>query len=88
MILKGKTAVVTGSTSGIGLMIARAFAAEGANIVINGLGDAGAIEKERAAIARDFSTGCIYSPANMLEPDEIRKMIGDGEAAFGAVDIH
>jgi 3-hydroxybutyrate dehydrogenase len=87
MILKDKTAVVTGSTSGIGLQIARTFAGEGANIVINGLGDAATIEKERASIETDFGVRCIYSSANMLEPVQIRQMIADGETAFGAIDI-
>ena len=87
MMFAGKTAVVTGSTSGIGLNIARAFAKEGANIVINGLGDAVAIETERAKIESDFGIKCIYSPANMMVPDEIKKMIADGIAAFGSVDI-
>jgi 3-hydroxybutyrate dehydrogenase len=84
---KGKTAVITGSTSGIGLAIARSFAAEGANIVINGLGDAAAIEKERAGIEADFGVKCIYSSANMLDAAQIRQMIVDGETTFGAVDI-
>jgi 3-hydroxybutyrate dehydrogenase len=87
MTLKGKVAVVTGSTSGIGLAMARMFASEGANIVINGLGDAAAIEKERAGIEVEFGVKCIYSPANMLEPAQIRQMITDGETTFGAVDI-
>ena len=54
MMLKGKSALVTGSTSGIGLAIARALAAEGANITINGFGDKTAIEKERAGIEKEF----------------------------------
>ncbi len=87
MMFSGKTAVVTGSTSGIGLNIARAFAKEGANIVINGLGNAQAIETERSKIETDFAVKCIYSAANMMIPDEIRKMIADGIAAFGSVDI-
>ncbi len=63
MTLKGKTAVITGSTSGIGLAYARTLAAAGANIVINGLGDAGAIETERAALeAQNDITRCISRP--------------------------
>ena len=78
-MLKGKVAVVTGSTSGIGLAFARAFAKEGANIVINGLGDADAIEKERAGIESDFGVKALYSPANMLKADEIEAMYaGEG----------
>jgi 3-hydroxybutyrate dehydrogenase len=85
--LKNKTAVVTGSTSGIGLAIAREFAAKGANVVINGLGDAGEIEAARLAISKDFGVHCTYSGANMMVPEEIRKMIGDAVAAFGSVDV-
>ncbi|MBV8295051.1 MAG: 3-hydroxybutyrate dehydrogenase [Mycobacterium sp.] len=87
MTLKSRTAVVTGSTSGIGLGIARGLAAEGANVVINGLGDAEAIEAARSGIASDYGVVCAYSPANMLEPDEIRGMIGRAEAELGSVDI-
>lgn len=86
-MLKGKVAVVTGSTSGIGLAYARAFAKEGANIVINGLGDAAAIEKERAAIESDFGVKCAYSPANMLKADEIEGMVRLAETTFGSCDI-
>ena len=86
-MLKGKNAVVTGSTSGIGLAIARAVAAEGANVVINGFGDGAAIEAERAKIESEFGVKCIYSSADMTKPDEIAKMITDTEANFGSVDI-
>ncbi|MFZ4530467.1 MAG: 3-hydroxybutyrate dehydrogenase [Alsobacter sp.] len=87
MSLAGKTAVVTGSTSGIGLAIARAFAQEGANVVINGFGDAAAIETERAGLEAEFKVQCVYSGADMSKPAEITKMIADAEARFGAVDI-
>ncbi|MEM5583580.1 3-hydroxybutyrate dehydrogenase [Roseibium sp. AS2] len=86
-MLANKTAVVTGSTSGIGLGCARAFAEKGANVVINGLGDASEIEATRAAIESDFGVRCLYSPANMLHGDEIAGMIADTEKEFGAVDI-
>ncbi|UDQ90753.1 3-hydroxybutyrate dehydrogenase [Xanthobacter autotrophicus] len=86
-MLKGKVAVVTGSTSGIGLAYARAFAKEGANVVINGLGDAAAIEKERAAIESDFGVKALYSPANMLKADEIADMVKLAETELGACDI-
>lgn len=87
MTLKSKNAVVTGSTSGIGLAIARAFAKEGANVMINGLGDAAEIEKTRAAIESDFGVKAVYSPANMLKADEIADMIQQAEKALGSVDI-
>ena len=85
--LKGKTAVVTGSTSGIGLAYARAFAGAGANVVINGFGAAADIEKERSAIEAEFKIRAVHSPADMTKPDEIVGMIALGETAFGSVDI-
>jgi len=87
MTLTSKTAVVTGSTSGIGLAIARALAKEGANVVLNGLGDEAAIEKTRAAIESEFGVKAVYSPANMLKSDEIEEMVRLGERTFGGVDI-
>ncbi|GGB38613.1 3-hydroxybutyrate dehydrogenase [Roseibium aquae] len=86
-MLANKTAVVTGSTSGIGLGCARAFAQQGANVVINGLGDADEIEATRKAIESDFGVKAVYSAANMLNPDEITDMIGTAEKEFGSVDI-
>ena len=86
-MLKGKSAVVTGSTSGIGLAIARAFAKEGANLTINGFGDKAAIEKERAGIEKEFGVKAIYSPSDMTKPAEIAEMIATTEKTFGAVDV-
>ena len=86
-MLKAKTAVVTGSTSGIGLAIAQAFAKEGANIVINGFGDKAAIEKERAGIEKEFGVKAIYSGADMTKPAEIAEMIKTAEQTFGSVDV-
>jgi 3-hydroxybutyrate dehydrogenase len=86
-MLKGKTALVTGSTSGIGLGYARALAAEGANVTINGFGDAAAIEKERAGIEKDFGVKAAYSPADMTKPAEIAGMVQTAEKTFGALDI-
>src|SRR5689334_21444171 len=85
--LKGKVAVVTGSTSGIGLAYARAFAGAGANIVLNGMGAPADIEKERAAIESDFGVKAIHSPADMTKPAEIAAMVALGETTFGSVDI-
>ena len=68
-ILKGKVAVVTGSTSGIGLAYARAFAGAGANVVLNGMGAPADVENERSAIERDFGVKAVYSPADMASPD-------------------
>ena len=87
MSLKGKVAVVTGSTSGIGLAVARALAKEGANVQINGFGDAAMIEKERASIQREFGVRALYSAADMSKPSEIAAMIAETEKAFGSVDI-
>src|SRR4051812_1020781 len=86
-MLKSRTAVVTGSTSGIGLAIARALAADGANIMINGFGDKDAVEAERAGIEKDFGVKAASSPADMTKPADIAAMIADAEKAFGSVDV-
>jgi len=86
-MLKGKSAVVTGSTSGIGLGIAEAYAKEGINVMLNGFGDAAEIEKTRAALASKYGVKVLYSGADMSKDDQIVGMIKDAEAAFGAVDI-
>ena len=79
MSLKGKSAVITGSTSGIGLGIARALAAEGANVMINGFGDAAAIEAERARLESDFGVRAIYSHADMSKGADVMAMIAEAE---------
>src|SRR6185295_14507655 len=86
-MLKGKNAVVTGSTSGIGLGIAREFAKDGANVIINGFGPAADIEKERAGIEKEFGVKAIYSPADMTKPAEISEMIKTAETQLGSCDI-
>ena len=87
MSLAAKTAVVTGSTSGIGLAIARAFAKEGCNIMINGFGEADAIEKERSSIEKEFGVKAIYDGADMSKPEDIAAMIANAEKTFGSVDV-
>jgi 3-hydroxybutyrate dehydrogenase len=86
-MLKGKSALVTGSTSGIGLAIARALAAQGANVTINGFGDKAAIEKERSGIEKEFGVKSAYSPADMTKPAEIADMVRTAEKSFGSLDI-
>jgi len=86
-MLKGKSALVTGSTSGIGLAIARALAAQGANVTINGFGDKSAIEKERSTIEKDFGVKAIYSAADMSKPAEIADMVRSSEQTFGSLDV-
>ena len=85
-MLKGKTAIVTGSTSGIGLGIARTLGAAGANLMLNGFGDAGQIETLRAALAREFGVEVAYSGADMSKPDQVRGMVETAAAELGAVD--
>ncbi|MQT13347.1 3-hydroxybutyrate dehydrogenase [Segnochrobactrum spirostomi] len=87
MSLKGKTAVITGSTSGIGLGIAKSLAAEGVNVVINGFGDKDAIEAERAGLETTYGVKAAYDGADMTKADEIAAMIANAEKTFGAVDI-
>ena len=84
MSLQSKNAVITGSTSGIGLAMARALAKEGVNITLNGLGDAGEIAKLTDALAKEFGVKVRYSPANMLDGEAIAAMIHEAEAAFGS----
>lgn len=86
-MLTGKNAVVTGSTSGIGLAIARALAKNGANVMINGLRNPTESEAIRKSIETDFSVQALFSSANMLKSDQIAGMIAEAEQAFGSVDI-
>ena len=86
-MLKGKTALVTGSTSGIGLAIARALAKDGANVMINGFGDKDAIEKERAGLEKEFGIKARYSPADMTKPAEITEMVRATQKDFGSLDV-
>jgi len=86
-MLKGKSAVVTGSTSGIGLSIAKALAEAGANVTINGFGEKAAIEAERAGLEKNYKVKAAYSAADMTKPAEIAEMIKTAETTFGSVDI-
>ena len=85
--LTGKTALITGSTSGIGLAYAKALAGEGANIVINGFGDADAIEKERQGLESLSGAKALYSGHDLTKVDQIEAMMKDAADAFGGVDI-
>jgi 3-hydroxybutyrate dehydrogenase len=87
MSLKGKSAIVTGSTSGIGLAVARALAAEGCNVMLNGFGDAAAIAKEKDGMARQFGVTIDYDGADMSKPAEIADLVAKTRSAFGGVDI-
>ena len=82
-----RRALITGSTSGIGLAIARALAAQGADVVINGFGDASAIEKTRADIESQYGVRALYDGADMSKPDEIAAMVRRAEDALGGIDI-
>jgi len=85
-MLKGKTALVTGSTSGIGLGIARALAADGANIVVNGFGEAAAIDRVQKDL-QAVGAKTLYHGADMSRPAEIEDMVRKAEAAFGRIDV-
>ena len=86
-MLKGKVAVVTGSTSGIGLGIATALAAQGADIVLNGFGDAAEIEKVRAALAAQHGVKVLYDGADLSKGDAVRGLIDNAVRQMGRIDI-
>ncbi|HEY2561806.1 MAG TPA: 3-hydroxybutyrate dehydrogenase [Caldimonas sp.] len=86
-MLKQKSAIVTGSTSGIGLGIARAFAEQGADVMLNGFGNADEIEFARAELQRTFNVKVRYSGADMSKPEQIRAMAAQAASEFGKVDI-
>jgi 3-hydroxybutyrate dehydrogenase len=85
--LQGKTAIVTGSTSGIGLGIAIAFARAGMNVMLNGFGDEKSIEVTRSRIESEFGVGVAYSPADMSKPLDINAMTKEASRKFGQVDV-
>jgi 3-hydroxybutyrate dehydrogenase len=86
-MLRGKTAIVTGSTSGIGLGIASAFAAEGCDVMLNGFGEAAAIAELRKRLAEAHRVRVAYSPADMSKPADIREMVATAKDQLGGVDI-
>jgi 3-hydroxybutyrate dehydrogenase len=85
--LKGHVSIVTGSTSGIGQAMAKALAAQGSNIVINGLGDPAKIEEERAQIAAEFGVEVKYHGADMTKGDQIADMVAFAQREFGRLDV-
>jgi len=85
--LTGRTAVITGSTSGIGLGIARSLAAAGAKVMLNGFGDAAEIEQIRADLEKEAGVAVAYSGADMSKPEQIRAMVAEAVDKLGPVDI-
>ncbi|HXP96604.1 MAG TPA: 3-hydroxybutyrate dehydrogenase [Telmatospirillum sp.] len=86
-MLKGLTAIVTGSTSGIGLGIARALAAEGVDIMLNGFGDKTAIDNLQAGLAKEFGVQVLYNAADLSKAEACEDLIADTEKRLGKVDI-
>jgi len=86
-VLKGKNALITGSTSGIGLGIAEGFAKEGVNLVLNGFGDAAEIEKLRADLAAKYGVKVLYDGADMSKPEQIEAMMHKAQKDLGGIDI-
>ena len=86
-MLKNKNALITGSTSGIGLAIAEKLASHGMNVVLNGFGDAAAIEKQRVDMAAKYGVKVAYSAADISKPEEINQMMQMGETELGGIDV-
>jgi 3-hydroxybutyrate dehydrogenase len=85
--LRGRAALVTGSTSGIGLAMAKALAAQGVNVTLNGLGDEGEIEAARARMEKEHGVEVRFDGANLMDPSECARLVRDAEAAHGRLDI-
>ena len=86
-MLKNKSVVVTGSTSGIGFGIAQAMARSGANVMLNGFGEATMIEKLRSYLATETGVLVLHHPADVSQPAEVAALIAATESAFGSVDV-
>lgn len=86
-LLRGKSAIVTGSTSGIGLGIAKALAEQGANVMLNGFGDAAAIKQLRIELESAHGVKVVHSGADMHSPAQIHTMVAEAEKIFGALDV-
>jgi 3-hydroxybutyrate dehydrogenase len=86
-MLERKAALVTGSTSGIGLAIARALAHAGMDVTLNGLGDPDKIEQIRSDLAREAGVEVRFDGANLLQGDAVARLVGDAQAAFGRLDV-
>ena len=86
-MLRGKSALITGSTSGIGLAVARALASEGASIMLNGLGDPAEIERCRQGLASEFGVEVAYHGADLRDPDQVADLVRTAVDRFGAVDV-
>ncbi len=84
---KGRSALITGSTSGIGLGVAQAMARAGMNVMLNGFGDADEIERLRASLEKETGVKVLYSPSDMTKPEQIRAMIVEAKEAFGGLDV-
>lgn len=87
MNLQGKTALVTGSTSGIGLAVARKLAGAGCNLVLNGFGDPGAIESLRAGLAKEHGVEVVHAPADVGDAEAVGAMVLEAEKQFGSLDV-
>ncbi|HEY8964415.1 MAG TPA: 3-hydroxybutyrate dehydrogenase [Alphaproteobacteria bacterium] len=85
--LKGKVALVTGSTSGIGLAITRAFASKGANVMLNGFGDAAEIEKLRVGLEKEFGVKAFYNGSDLSKPEGVKALVQDTVKQGGRIDI-